>query len=114
MQRRPARGIWAGLWAPPVLGAQAPLRSWLAANPSWDAEWLPAVSHALTHRDLRLQWVRCRWLGELAVQAPTAPGVDATQGAWWPPSGALALGLPAPVRAWLQNLPSDSRTSSSR
>lgn len=114
LQRRPARGIWAGLWAPPVLGEEEPLQSWLAANPSWDAEWLPAVSHALTHRDLRLQPVLCRLPGEPAAQAPIAPGVDAGQGAWWPPSGALALGLPAPVRAWLQNLASDSRTSSSR
>ena len=115
LQRRPPRGIWAGLWAPPVLAAAEGLASWLQDHPGVRADWPAAFTHALTHRDLRLQPVVCRLpCGSDASTAPSAPGVEPDQGAWCPPSEALALGLPAPVRVWLQNLASDSRISSSR
>ncbi|MCX7893099.1 MAG: NUDIX domain-containing protein, partial [Burkholderiales bacterium] len=55
LQRRPARGIWAGLWAPPVLEDETPLRAWSADAPGRSAQWMAAFTHALTHRDLRLQ-----------------------------------------------------------
>ncbi len=118
LQRRPARGIWAGLWAPPVLEDEAPLRAWLAGASGWSAHWMAAFTHALTHRDLRLQPVLCRLPASAADAAagaaPQAPGVVADQGAWWSPVEALALGLPAPVRSWLQALVSGDAASSSR
>ncbi|TSE18977.1 Adenine DNA glycosylase [Tepidimonas alkaliphilus] len=116
LQRRPARGIWAGLWAPPVLvgteGEQA-LRAALATQPAQALRWLPPLAHALTHRDLTLHRVQLRWDGPDEA-APDGPGVQPDQGAWWTPSAALALGLPAPVRAWLAGAGPASRTSSSR
>jgi A/G-specific adenine glycosylase len=114
LQRRPARGIWAGLWSPPVLREEAALRAWLASHPDVRVEWAPVIDHALTHRDLRLQPVCCRVPLADAAVAPDAPGVQPDQGAWWAPADALALGLPAPVRAWLQTLEAGERTSSSR
>ncbi|TSE29499.1 Adenine DNA glycosylase [Tepidimonas thermarum] len=115
LQRRPDRGIWAGLWAPPVLAQVEVLEDWLCAQPALAAEWWPAFDHTLTHRDLRLQPLLCRVPTDSAAgPAPAAPGVVADQGAWWSPSAALSLGLPAPVRAWLQTLVSGSRTSNSR
>lgn len=114
LQRRAQRGIWAGLWTPPVLTDGDSLRAWLVLHPAWDAKWLPVIEHALTHRDLRLQPVLCSLPGAPVQGAPVAPGVDAGQGQWWLPSQALALGLPAPVRACLHQLTAGSRTSSSR
>lgn len=115
LQRRPPRGIWAGLWVPPVLAAAEGLAAWLRDHPGVQADWPAAFTHALTHRELRLQPVVCRLPGGSGSStAPSAPGVEPDQGAWCSPSEALSLGLPAPVRVWLQNLASDSRTSSSR
>ncbi|MCX7741998.1 MAG: A/G-specific adenine glycosylase [Tepidimonas sp.] len=116
LQRRAARGIWAGLWTPPLLQGPA------SAQVPRECGALPAVAalheravvtHALTHRDLRLH----PWVVEWAAtgdDAPALPGVQPDQGAWWSPSAALALALPAPLRVWFQNELSDSRTSSSR
>ena len=116
LQRRPARGIWGGLWAPPVLvgteGEQA-LRAALAGPPARPARWLPPVAHALTHRELRLHRVQVGFSAE-GETPPPGPGVQPDQGAWWAPSAALALGLPAPVRAWLADTAPASRMSSSR
>ncbi|WP_300846535.1 A/G-specific adenine glycosylase [Tepidimonas sp.] len=115
LQRRPARGIWAGLWAPPVLSAIEGLTAWLRDQPGVQADWPVAFDHALTHRQLRLQPVVCRLpVSSDVLSAPQAPGVQPDQGAWCSPSEALALGLPAPIRVWLESLDSGSRTSSSR
>ena len=114
LQRRPARGIWAGLWSPPVLRDDAALRAWLASRPEVRADWAAAIDHALTHRDLRLQPLQCRLPPGDTVLAPDVPGVLPDQGAWWMPAEALARGLPAPVRTWLQALGAGERTSSSR
>ncbi len=115
LQRRPARGIWAGLWAPPVLAAIEALTAWLQDQPGVQADWPAALTHALTHRDLRLQPVVCHLPTRPgSVSAPSAPGVEPDRGVWCSPSEALALGLPAPIRLWFQSLASGSRTSISR
>lgn len=89
---RPQRGIWAGLYCPPVqmqavdpevLGTEARVRH------------LPAFTHVLTHRELRLQPV--------LIQGGTPPGAD--QGAWFGRHEWQHLGLPAPVRRLLETLP---------
>ena len=86
--KRPARGIWAGLFCLPVFETEADL---LAACPeAVQGEHLSAFKHVLTHRDLHLHPVR------VVVSArPMGEGhwVDARD---WP-----ALGLPAPVRSLL-------------
>jgi A/G-specific adenine glycosylase len=89
--KRPARGIWAGLFCLPVFDDETSLR---AACPADGAmQHLPAWKHVLTHRDLHLHPVR---LSLASGQAPQAPGqwVDATG---WP-----SLGLPAPIRMLLE------------
>ena len=115
LQRRPARGIWAGLWAPPLCANPPPLAAWQAAGVEVVCE--PPQQHALTHRELTLHPWWCRlpphWGGG-SGGAPPLPAHPCAQGAWWSPSEALSLGLPAPVRRWLQKWGSDSRRSSSR
>ena len=87
LQRRPARGIWAGLYAPPVSDT-APEVS--------DAAVLHAVQrHALTHRDLLLHAVEQPW-------SAAGPVTDEMPGCWVQHQGELeAIGLPTPVRHWL-------------
>jgi A/G-specific adenine glycosylase len=112
LQRRPTPGIWAGLWAPPVWAEDAAGHAWLAAQPAQRIKAWPKLTHALTHRDLVLLPLTVQWA--LPQEAPTAPGVQADQGDWWSPADALALGLPAPVRAWLKSLCVAPAASSSR
>ncbi|MFM6986055.1 MAG: A/G-specific adenine glycosylase [Hydrogenophaga sp.] len=96
LQRRPSRGIWAGLYCTPVHADEAqalaslPTHVWRSPPHS-----LAAFSHPLTHRELRLQ--------------PVLVEVD---GAWTPGDGhwvALSrlgdIGLPAPLRTLLDRLP---------
>ena len=94
--QRPARGIWAGLFAPPVFATEADLLAALREagihRPAID--WPPARGHALTHRELTLHLASVR--------------VDASAG--WPdarwalPAEWAGMGLPAPVRSWLNEL----------
>ena len=92
LQRRPARGIWAGLYCTPVCSSEAQaLALWPAAR--WRA--LDAVSHSLTHRELRLVPL----LGELQ------PGAQPGEGQWVDVGALEAIGLPAPVRSLLLALP---------
>ncbi|TSE34650.1 A/G-specific adenine glycosylase [Tepidimonas charontis] len=118
LQRRPGRGVWAGLWAPPVLTAAPALAAWRQAGVEVRAE--TPFRHALTHRELTLHPLRCRWgWGRGPDDRGSPPALPAEvgapdQGAWWSPAQALSLGLPAPVRRWLQKLVSDSCPSNSR
>lgn len=99
--QRPQAGVWAGLWSLPEIDDEATLWALTAAWPG-EARLLPAVVHVLTHLDWTLQ--PCHWrlpddLGgpqRLAIEAALPPG------RWVPRSEALALGLPAPIRRWLE------------
>ncbi len=89
LHKRPATGIWAGLFSLPVFEQEAVL---LSACPQAQAvQHLAPWKHVLTHRDLHLHPVR------LQLPARRTPQCE---GQWvnaddWP-----ALGLPAPIR-WL-------------
>ena len=90
LQKRPDKGIWAGLFSLPVFDTEDQL---LAAWPqARGAHYIEPWKHVLTHRDLHLHPVR---LTGAARQSPDCDGqwVDA---AAWP-----ELGLPAPIRTLL-------------
>jgi A/G-specific adenine glycosylase len=89
LQRRPQKGIWAGLECLPVFDSEAALPAGPAGLP---VQALPAFLHVLTHRDLYLHPVQWR-----CVQAdqPPVPGLE---GRWVAAADWPALGLPAPVR----------------
>ena len=91
LYKRPARGIWAGLFSLPVFEDEAALH---AACPDGDSpDHIPPWKHVLTHRDLHLHPVR---LQVRVSQPPHCEGqwVDAKD---WP-----LLGLPAPIRQLLE------------
>lgn len=85
LQRRPATGIWASLYCPPVFEDEATMAPWVDAR----AQHLPAFVHVLTHRDLHLHPV--------LVAGTQPPG----EGRWCSAAQWAALGLPAPVRKLL-------------
>ncbi len=97
LERRPARGIWAGLYSVPVFADEASALT-AAGCDAASVRVLPAVSHALTHRELRLH--------PLLVDGMTGtvPPVAAV-GQWVSLERLSAYGLPAPVRSLLERLP---------
>ncbi len=88
LHKRPARGIWAGLFSLPVFDDEASLLA--ACTPTQPPQFIAPWKHVLTHRDLHLHPVRV-----LLTAPPRCDGqwVNAQD---WP-----ALGLPAPIRLLL-------------
>ncbi|MDQ2928571.1 MAG: A/G-specific adenine glycosylase [Pseudomonadota bacterium] len=95
--RRPATGVWAGLWSWPELDSTAAFE---VATLGWPGggEAIPAFTHVLTHFDWRLQPVR--WTFPARTAASTLLPLLAAwpTGRWFDGEAALALGLPAPLR----------------
>jgi A/G-specific adenine glycosylase len=99
LERRPPRGIWGGLWAPPEFPDEAAARAFLstrsaATEPS---RVLAPLRHAFTHFDLVIQpWV---------LDAGAAPGVaDGGESGWHELAALDGVGLPAPVAKLLEEL----------
>jgi len=97
LERRPASGIWGGLWCLPELPeADQPTREWLGSfGVAGSAVALPSVEHGFTHYSLTMMPV----LG-LAGEG-TAPSDEAR---WFLLDEALAAGVPAPVRKILSDV----------
>jgi A/G-specific adenine glycosylase len=106
LHKRPARGIWGGLWTLPLFDDEQSLVQTLATlGPPWarPPQPLPAVQHALTHLDWTLHPWRVVFSG--AQAPPAAPAVPAASAAGWVWMGledALGVGLPAPIRVLLE------------
>jgi len=92
--QRPPKGIWAGLYCPPVFAQQAALQAAVGVAWQW-TETLPTITHVLTHRQLHLHPVRLRGALQTTVEG---------EGAWYAPQAWRAVGLPAPVRKLLEEL----------
>lgn len=94
---RPAPGIWAGLHCLPTFDSREEL---LASLPSDAREGIsehPPFVHVLTHRDLHLHVVTASG-GDSMFQ----PGTD-LPGGWFRQPQWVELGLPAPVRRFLES-----------
>jgi len=96
LQRRPAPGIWAGLYCTPVFADEMALRAHAARWGAAEMENMVPFRHALTHRELVLHPVR---LGLFEGRSAT----QEAEGAWFTPEEWPVLGLPAPVRILLEN-----------
>jgi A/G-specific adenine glycosylase len=96
LERRPAPGIWAGLYCPPVYTDEAALQSALSPAFAQRLHPLEPVSHSLTHRELRLHPLL------LDVPGDQAPGD--LQGQWVAAEALTGHGLPTPVRQLLATL----------
>lgn len=99
--RRPARGIWAGLWSLPEFDDVEAARATLPTLPGRPRLGTPFV-HALTHLDWTLQPLH--WPLSAAARGHAQPLLQAhwPQGCWMTPTQALGLGIPAPLRRLLE------------
>jgi A/G-specific adenine glycosylase len=99
LERRPPRGIWGGLWAPPEFASARAARAFLARQRGalCPARRLPTLRHAFTHFDLDI----APWALQVAGGAREAGRTDAR---WHELASLDAVGLPAPVARLLEEL----------
>ena len=101
LERRPSRGIWGGLWAPPEFPDAEAARTWAAAGFAAAARRparLPVLRHAFTHFDLDIE----PWVIELSGTAAVVADGDSR---WHELESVREVGLPAPVARLLEELP---------
>ncbi len=92
LQKRPAPGVWAGLYCMPWFESREDLEKSVPARYHAALRDLPTIKHVLTHKDLHLHPVR------LVLPSGARAG---TQGQWFGAHEWPKLGLPAPVRVLL-------------
>lgn len=104
LERRPATGIWGGLYCLPVFESEEALLSFLPQKLHARTEALPPFKHVLTHKDLHLSPVMAGFSATQKMPAvnSSAAGEPETYGAWFSSQEWPALGLPAPIRKLLE------------
>jgi A/G-specific adenine glycosylase len=100
VQRRPASGLWGGLWSPPQFASEREALEWCRKEigvPCAESHPLPPIDHAFTHFDLRLRplSVRCQ---------PTSAVRDGADRLWYPIEAPPRIGLPQPIRRLFDRL----------
>jgi A/G-specific adenine glycosylase len=93
LQRRPDRGVWAGLWCWPMFETEQAANAVITPEHATKVVALPPVLHVLTHRD----W----WLHLTLPQRSRGPG-PSVAGEWVASADWPDRALPAPLRRWLQ------------
>ena len=91
LEKRPARGIWAGLYSLPAFESREALLASLSPTESASAVDGSSFLHVLTHKDLHLH----------PVEVTCAEHALNATGGWFGAEAWTALGLPAPVRKLL-------------
>jgi len=92
LEKRPAKGIWAGLHCLPVFDSRDDLLAALPPAAQRGTQDMPAFVHVLTHKDLHLHPVL------LEGAQPLGEGARWVDAQEW-----SRLGLPAPVRKLLES-----------
>ncbi|UPG89047.1 A/G-specific adenine glycosylase [Luteibacter aegosomaticola] len=100
LERRGATGVWSGLWSlPEAVDADSAPKAAAAIARVGAPDPLPAFTHVFSHYRLDVSPI----LFDHA--APRARVAEGTQRRWCAPADLADLGLPAPVRTLLDNLP---------
>jgi A/G-specific adenine glycosylase len=100
VERRPASGLWGGLWSPPQFENAREALAWCEKNLSsaaMDPQALPPIDHAFTHFDLRLNPVVVQCAPDLRV-------FDANDQQWYPLDTPPRIGLPQPIHQLFERL----------
>ena len=95
VEKRPATGVWGGLWSPPQFDTPDAALAWLSSGleaPSAPRA-LPVIEHGFTHYDLRLT--------PLTVHCRPSTQTDRRWYALWRPP---RLGLPQPIARLFEEL----------
>ncbi len=93
LQRRPSRGIWGGLWAPPDFENREAAELFCGSRlqrAQLDGAALPVLKHGFTHFDLEITPIRARCEGLAGVME----GADTL---WYNARQPPRIGLPAPI-----------------
>jgi A/G-specific adenine glycosylase len=99
LERRPAPGIWGGLWSPPQFESEFAALDWCRRNlgePQMATQRLSPIDHAFTHFDLRLTPLRVRCKPETAVREGKR--------LWYALNAPPKVGLPQPIRQLFDRL----------
>jgi A/G-specific adenine glycosylase len=99
VERRPASGIWGGLWSPPQFLNEAEALAWCGRELGnvEGMEFLAPIEHGFTHFDLRLQPLRVRCTGLSAVR-------EADDRIWYALSAPPKVGLPRPIHQLFERM----------
>jgi A/G-specific adenine glycosylase len=100
LERRPAQGIWGGLYSLPELSSEDSPRAWCARALGAEVaveRVLATIAHAFTHFDLDIE--------PRLLKLTAAPSVvrDRDDWLWCLPGADLRVGVPAPVAALLRD-----------
>lgn len=101
LSRRPAHGVWGGLWCLPEFESEAAARSFAVQHlrrPRFAPRALPAVRHGFTHFDLEIAPLLVDCAGEAGVAERAAPQL------WFDVRAPAPVGLPQPIRALLDTI----------
>ncbi len=96
LERRPAPGIWAGLFCTPVFESEALACAALPPGHTGQIQALAPVAHSLTHRELRLHPLLLDGQPDLLAAG--------REGQWVALAELESVGLPAPLRQLLTQL----------
>jgi A/G-specific adenine glycosylase len=99
LERRPAPGIWGGLWSPPQFESEFAALDWCRRNlsePEMQPERLTPIDHGFTHFDLHLKPVR--------VRCKRHPQIAEGEHLWYSLTAPPKVGLPQPIRQLIERL----------
>ena len=101
LARRPATGVWSGMWSLPEASDHDEARSFVARHAQADfdaADLLPLIEHTFSHYRLHIEPLSWRI-------ADATPAIGDNADLRWQPFDRLAeVGLPAPVKKLLGSL----------
>lgn len=100
LERRPAAGIWAGLFSLPELPAEASIAAWSSEHIGirvTEQTQLEKISHSFTHFDLDIEPMLARLVTQDSV-------MDRADLLWYKPGHSQRPGMPAPVSRLLDKL----------
>lgn len=101
LERRPAPGVWGGLWSPPQFDSEVAALDWCRREVGeFESahQQLAPIDHAFTHFDLRLNPVRVRCKPGMSL------GVRESGRLWYQLSAPPRVGLPQPIRVLFERL----------
>jgi A/G-specific adenine glycosylase len=100
VERRPAPGLWGGLWSPPQFESEFAALDWCRreiGEPVVESRAMPAIHHGFTHFDLKLNPLR--------VRCRVMPGVrDGEDRLWYALAAPPKVGLPQPIRKLFERM----------
>jgi A/G-specific adenine glycosylase len=105
VERRPAAGLWGGLWSPPQFESEFAALDWCRreiGEPAARTEVLATIHHAFTHFDLRLHPLR--------VHCNPYPQVQEGERLWYALDAPPRVGLPQPIAKLFERLAQQAKS----